>query len=615
MSLRSLDSSYSIVVSEVGRFGRFRKRWAVIAGLSKFVLAGPGLLLTWFLLDWIVLLPAWPLFVLFVAVGGVALGAVIAWVLWPMLRRVHLENEALLIESLHGKLDNQIIGALQLGREVSEALGTGKALGYSPHLVAALVAQTSESLRRLQPVKLLDLRRVRRLLACALAVVLAIAVTLLVARTAVQRRIERLQDAYAAVLDSLLPVEMRVSPGNVTVVRGRPVTLGVEVIGARRREVRLLRAPIQTADKASPAFSDAAVDCLSLREGRAALHIPRASESFRYRFEYARRASKEYSVLVGDLPTLSAINYELIYPAYTGQPPRTLTGRIPRLHALVGTDVLVSFAASTELHPELSYVEWQVGPRQAMNVTGRFGHFSFQINRPNRATIHLTGAHGPGFEMEQPVTFEVAVQRDEAPTVEVLLKQKKLTMLAEEAASLGLSWVAEDDFGVSEVTLDWKIEAIDELLGRQPRQGSAPPRRFDPALDRVRGIFPEIFKDTTPPLAPGDRITITLRATDNNTLTGPGVGRSQPVEIVVVRPDLAGFTERQFAFGSRALLGGLQKVKRATDLLIDPVKSIRTEAKHEIEKQEVKSRVAQESWPSGSEDAVGDYFLLMSGER
>jgi hypothetical protein len=106
---------------------------------------------------------------------------------------------------------------------------------------------------------------------------------------------------------------------------------------------------------------------------------------------------------------------------------------------------------------------------------------------------------------------------------------------------------------------------------------------------------------------------MTVSAKDSNTETGPRLGRSQPVEIVVVRPDLAGFVESRFGFEAQALLGGLHKIKRATDLLVDPVKTIRTEAKQEIGKHSLKSRVGHETWPSGSEDAVGDYFRLLSG--
>ena len=95
----------------------------------------------------------------------------------------------------------------------------------------------------------------------------------------------------------------------------------------------------------------------------------------------------------------------------------------------------------------------------------------------------------------------------------------------------------------------------------------------------------------------------------------PSLGRSAPVQIVIVRPDLAGFREQQFGFGAESALGGLKKVKRATNLLIDPEKSIRKEAAVKVERQDLKARAAREGFPSGAEESVGDYFRLLSGEK
>jgi hypothetical protein len=187
-------------------------------------------------------------------------------------------------------------------------------------------------------------------------------------------------------------------------------------------------------------------------------------------------------------------------------------------------------------------------------------------------------------------------------------------MFAEESSNFALNWLAEDDFGVAEVGLEYKIDTVDPLLGRTPRSGSLS-RLIEPARDRVKGTFAEMFKTLTPALEPGDRVTITLTAKDNNTESGPSMGRSQPVQIIIVRPDLAGFKEQQFGFGADAALGGLRKVKRATNLLLDPERAARKEAPQKIDRQDLKSRVGPEGFPGGSEDAVGDYFRLLSGEK
>src|SRR5687768_8771791 len=162
-------TSIEPLAKDLERFGAFRRRWSILRGFAVAMLLGPGALLVWFLLDWAIKLPAWPLVIAF----GIVIGLFV-WGAWklirPMMRRVRIDDEAVVIESLHGKLDNRLIGSLQLDREVSEAGQTGQKLGYSPNLVAALVRQTTTMLATLNPTRLIDLRESRRLLAGAIAV-------------------------------------------------------------------------------------------------------------------------------------------------------------------------------------------------------------------------------------------------------------------------------------------------------------------------------------------------------------------------------------------------------------------------------------------------------------
>lgn len=600
-----LQSGLDALNREIARFGAFRKRWAVLHGLSLAVLALPGTLLVWFALDWAFMLPAWPLFVLFVLAAGYGVVTACLRLGKPLLQRIVIRHEAQVIESLHGDLDNQLIGSLELGTEVVEAQGRGAPLAYSAEFVALLLEQTTARVAGLSVRKLVDLKRTKRLLTGAGVVTLIVLLSFVFASSAVSDRARRLQDAYATVLDTLFPVSFAVQPGDVAVVRGRPLDLSVEVKGARRSEVRLLRTDVKTNETV---VTDLTLDA----QKTATFKIAETADSFTYVFEYGGRQTASYQVLVDDLPEINAINYELAPPVYTGQPARTLTGRLPRIAGLSGTSVLVSFAATTDLHPDLCYVEWADGSKQALSISGRFAHFGFTLAKPDRATIHLTGILGKGFEMERPVSFELAVQADAPPSVRVTLRNRQITMLADEAANFALDWVAEDDFGVTDVNLSYRIDTVDALLGRAPREAVIP-RRIEPARDLAKGRFSEMFNALDPALQPGDRITITLTARDNNTETGPGIGKSLPVEIVIVRPDLSGFVEKQFGFGTPALLGGLQKVKRATDLMVDPVKTVRTETPQPVDKKDVKIRAEHETAPATAGDAQADYFNLLSG--
>lgn len=587
----------------VRAFGAFRRRWDVLRGGAKWLAIAAGSLLAWAVLDALVGLPAWALLSLFAAALIAGLFALIRHVASPLRRRIVDDHEAVLIEQLHGGMDNQVIGALQLGRDIAGA--SDRSLGYSRELAEELVRRSAANIEKANPEKLIDLRPAKKALIVAAAVLVACVVPAVAVPAFASNRAHRLVDAWASVLDAIFPVTMTVQPGDVAILRGSAVKLRVAITGSRRDRVELLR---------TNAAGEKTTEDLTIRAGEATMPIAAVTEEFTYRFRYGSRETPTHRVRVGDRPEISAINFEVGYPAYTGVPPRTIVGRVARLQGLASSTVQVSVAANAPLSPDLCYVQWQDGSRQPMVITGRFASFGFNLERADRATVRLTGALGKGFEMDPPYAFDVTVDRDTPPAIEIALKNRSLTMLADEATRFAVNWAAEDDFGVAEVSLDYRIDTVDPLLNRPLRTGSLS-RKLDPPRDRAKGQFTNIFESLGSPLEPGDRVTLTLSAKDNNTETGPGIGRAAPVVIVIVRPDLAGFTEQQYAFGVESALGGLKKVRRASNLLAEAERTVRQEAKRDIERQDVKSRASGEAFPSGAEDSIGDYFRLLSGER
>lgn len=604
MSSPTVDQGYRQLRDALTRFGRFRRRWVRLHGFARFLIWGPGALLLWVFLDWLLLMPAWPLLITFIVVAALHPWKAVTEVGIPLLKRVEPETEAREAERLHGELDNRLIGSLQLGRN---AMGDGAALEPGAMtFVGFLLERTAAQLRDLRLEALIDLTEARRKLGFSLGVI-AIWIGLGVgAPQALQERWDRLHEAYAVVWESLFPVTIEVKPGSVDLVRGTPIALKVHVKGGLRDEARLV---IENLDEETTETK-----VLTLREGRAEHLIEAAMHSFKYTFTYGKRETSAHTVRVADLPDIVAINYEIAPPAYTGAPSYTLTGRLPKVRGLPGTEVLVSFKANTTLSAELSQARWRDGSRQNIQISGRFGHFSFTIQEQDRVAIHLVGEYGKGFEIRKPFAFDIDLLTDRTPVVRILAKKKSVTLLANQAAKIGFGWKAHDDFGVTEVSLRYRIEAIDEMLGRKPRDGGFT-RVVEPVRDRVKGAFKSLFKDLEPPLQPGDRVTIRLTAKDNNIETGPGLGRSQPFEILIVRPDLEGFVDKDFGVGnleSELGLEELMKVKRTKDLLVDPPKNLRTEKERKIGRQKLKAQARQDSWPSKDQDATSRYFDALS---
>ncbi len=624
MNSQNFDEALRRLRRTVAAFGRYQRRWERLDGAARFGLAAGGSLLVWFVLDLVFHLSPWPLVLLFAAVLGVTLWTAVICLIRPLFRRGDLEGEALSIEALHGRLDNSLIGALQLGDEVQDARAAGpsaRRLGYAANLVEELVCRAQATADAVQPRRLLNLRPARQRLLTATLLLATVAACLLGSPGAVAARRARLLDAYAVVLDTLFPVTLLVAPGDTAIVRGRALDLLVTAVGARRTQAACILTDVE--DEAKPGRPAAAaprqtVVPLELVARQARHRISDVQHSFDYQFRYGRRLSTRHRVRVADLPAIQVINFELTPPAYTEQPMRQLTGRVATLQGLQGTAVMVGFAATTELAPDRCWVAWQNGTRQELEVSGRFGSFAFVIERADRFTIHLTGSYGVGFEMESPLAIDVALLQDQPPAVSVLIRSAEaVAMPPQAAARLNVPWLATDDFGVQEVGLFAEVTAVSDVLGRDRREVTLA-QRLDPARDRATGRFENLFATLRQPLAPGDKVAIHLTARDNNSESGPGTARSEPFELLIVGASLKGFTQDEFAFMDRRgeiRLREIQLTKRATDLLQDPVKTVHTQADQAVGKQAVTAVPGHKAMLDAEEDEVGLFRRLLSGSR
>jgi len=597
----------------VRRFGRFRKRWNVLDGFATFVIACPGALLVWFGLDWALKLPAWLLLPLFVAVCGLAVWGCARWLLKPQLGRLDPEREALVIESLHGGLDNSLIGSLQLGDHLRAAKG-GR-VNYAPDLIRELVRRTGEVLADIRTKKLIDLSKPRWRLLGALSVAMVVASCLVFAEEPVRERGRRLSDAYAAFMELLFPVNLVVDPGDLAVVRGRPVTLNVKVNGARRHDARIMITEVDPKGVPQEPFEEP-VKLTQDKQG--SFDMAKAENSFTYRFGYGRRVSDEYKVSVEDLPEVKAINYEVTPPPYTGHPMRLLTGRVARLKGLERTGVLVNFAASTELDPDLCRVEWQDGGQMDLDISGRFGSFSFVIDKRDRVFVHLTGYLGAGFEMAEPLSFEVYQERDKDPTIRILTRDTNVDMTAGTARALSLPFLARDDFGVKEVSLKVTVESKFELFGSGKREG-AMLRNIDPPRNRVKDKFSGIFRDIQPLPVSGEQVTIQMKTLDNQPVQ-PGVGRSREIVIDLFASDpTIIFIEQGPVWGRDAgdqsgildLLSS-ELVARSTLLGQKSIKMSGTEAPRDVGKQPIVATPGTSTSIAGHEDLIALYYEALT---
>ena len=499
----------------------------------------------WMPLPWYVLLS------LVALVICLAVYATIAYLVRPLLARIDVDREALLIESLHGHLDNQVIGSLQLGRELQTAQATGKPVAYSVAFASALVARTADSLHNLNIDSLVDRKKATRILCIAGAILLCFAGLVAARPNILAQRITRVREAYGTMIDRIYPpaisaasahhsyIQTPVTMGQriavldvssddkpLSLVRGTEVFLGVHVPTPRHKTARVILTNSKTDEITIHDLTLDADGTAVLKpsdpmvNGDAKAKNPLSGdESFTYQFENGDIRTPVRSIVVGDVPVISNMNIDLTYPSYTRMPTRTLIGKVSRISALKGTQVLVSITSTVDLDSKRSFVSWPGNQIQELSITGRFAHFFFIVDRStplsDPPSIHLTGAMGKEFEMPEPFKFEVVAQEDAPPEVSLILSQKQKTqgrskdgvpVFDDQTKHFTLGAIATDDYGVTDMTLHYVVDSLDRTRDFPPRDPNGYQESFpvSPSQDRMKHNFTDVFKKLATDLVPGE---------------------------------------------------------------------------------------------------------------
>lgn len=226
-------------------------------------------------------------------------------------------------------------------------------------------------------------------------------------------------------------------------------------------------------------------------------------------------------------------NLQLHYsaPRYTGRGERTEPFSSGHIEAIVGSEVTLSAQPLLDQWETLEMVvETGEGGRtvaledpgngrvRADLVVTRSGHYQFRAVRKD-GTVITDG-----------MKREIEVVADDAPNVTITSHEGEVEVSPEDV--LEIEYSVSDDFGVA------AVERVYHFAGDQSSKKSRelkPARLQNGAAETVDGTL----KFDLRPLAlrPKDTVIFYLKATDNNSLTGPGVAKSTPLVLTVSSPE------------------------------------------------------------------------------
>ncbi|HDT12605.1 MAG TPA: hypothetical protein ENO01_02990 [Candidatus Marinimicrobia bacterium] len=208
------------------------------------------------------------------------------------------------------------------------------------------------------------------------------------------------------------------------------------------------------------------------------------------------------------------LEFEVVPPKYTGLKREYYTGGTDRIHLLSGSELRISGRLS---HPAGLVTVQSATQKKRLNVKGH--NFNGSISPLESGTLVLHAEDTAGVALAEDLTYRLTLHKDEAPKLTVLLPDS-LVLLNE---TMSLQWMIyiSDDYGIQESALEYRTFRTFQM--EADTTWKKRPLLFNPSL--LNQALADIW-EIDERLSPGDEIQFRFMVMDNNSLTGPGITRS-----------------------------------------------------------------------------------------
>jgi hypothetical protein len=499
---------------------RRQKAVAVSTGLSKLVAAISVLFLAQGVSDWWFDLP-WIARAIFFLADLLILGAIYRRHLDGALRRrLGLAETALLVEKKWPQLQQTVIAAVQLTE------GKSYSTRGSPQLIDVMLQQARARTTSLNFNEVISTRPLRRWLILGGAAVLVALAVAVVAWPASGALLERI-----FLLNVPLPTKTIVVPitRDLVIPIGNDVELSALAQGIIPTHGRVVVTYAEGAPQEFPVNVDPE------KPATFSFSMHNVQTAFKYSFYLNDGHGPEFAVSAKPPPSVTGLECEEIFPAYTGVPPRKLAPT--ELSLLVGSHLHVKATSIDALKSAQVILQ---GIAKPIEVTLAAGGTQLDADIPIPAkdltgiSIHLIDQSGVTSSNE--TIYPISLVPDNPPLVKIVEPaddQETITLRAKPV----IAFEASDDYGLTKLTINYQLippMIAGEMDARPPSdvqsisipiKAAAEGRNYQYVLD---------VSAQTPAWQEGYTVNYWIEAVDNNTATGPGITKTEHKQFGVV---------------------------------------------------------------------------------
>jgi hypothetical protein len=454
---------------------------------------------------------------------AVFVGLLVYGLVWPLRRRVTDAQVAMYLEECDPTLEAHIISA------VEAAAMSGDNSPHSPHLVEKLVEQAIDRCEALDHGRVAERAALRNQgvllagIAAASALIIALGPAYLRHGLSALLIISRSAEAST-------PYRIDVLPGNRMVPRGADQTIRAKLVGFASSDVAVM----MRSDK------NASFERVPLIPGKdgafegVLFHLEKPTDYYVESNGVRSPASGAYVLAVIDLPTVSLLEAEYRFPAYTGLAPRKEPGG--DVAAIRGTEVILTITPSMATPGGKILLDDGAEMPLTAAADGKVSG-SFKITKQGFYKIELTGPKGEKVDASPQYTIDVI--DDQAPAVH-FTKPGRDTQ-ATPVEELFVEARADDDYGVKNLQLFYSVN------GGQPKSVTLfnGPKPM-PEVSAGHTIYLEELG-----LKPGDFVSYYAKASDTDGVSGSKTATSD-IYFAQIRPFRKDYKPAQ----SQAQMGG-----------------------------------------------------------
>src|SRR5580692_7811109 len=234
------------------------------------------------------------------------------------------------------------------------------------------------------------------------------------------------------------------------------------------------------------------------------------------------RPSRFEGATVSAVPLVGDVRVTYDYPPYTGLSPRTVDGSTGDIAAVKGTRVRIETHPLRPAHRALLLLgEHGEAGELSLALSGDTLTADLTLNEDGSYRFWLEPPFGRPVREER--SHRLTAEPDAPPRVEILGPADRLELATPRPIEIGYS--ASDDFGLGAIELVYRI-------GDRPEQRV--PLRDGAGGRAVQGRT--VWDPATTGLAGAERIAYRVEAHDRDQISGPKVGSSRTLYVVIQNP-------------------------------------------------------------------------------